>query len=63
MKCEDCNGEVNEEIPITLKTGCSGATLAYPCSDCERLHYSYGSSVLSQGGKKVYYKNGEIFLK
>ncbi len=49
---QDCNGILNKETPISLRT-CIAFYPAYPCSDCGKLHWKEEDPVFF-GGNKSY---------
>jgi len=70
MKCsiKNCNGEIDEENPFNLKTGCGGCgggtfNTAYSCKKCGRLHWKDGNPVFSRGAEKVFLVDGKIVHK
>ncbi|KKT24477.1 MAG: hypothetical protein UW11_C0046G0002 [Parcubacteria group bacterium GW2011_GWA2_43_9b] len=65
MKCQDCGGEVNAEIKISLMTGCGGwpSKDAYPCKACNRLHWEDGGATSNRGGNPSFLEEGRLVIK
>ncbi len=66
MRCEDCDGEIDEKTTIPLKTGCSVLTtclLAHPCKNCGLLHLADGRAARNAYNNKAFYKNNKIVIK
>jgi len=58
-KCREkgCTGSVDLDKPVTLQTGCSSYSSAYPCNKCGRLHWYFGkyvSGVRNRKGEKTF---------
>jgi len=49
-----CNGELDKEHPITIKTGCFSYSQAFGCATCGRVHSGDGSLMSSRRGDAVY---------
>jgi len=63
MKCKDyqCRkGEIDIKSGFPIRTGCSGSSMAYPCSVCGRLHWHDGSPVRNRGGNRAFLKDGHL---
>ena len=64
MKCKEpgCNGEINENITVHLRVGCSVTAVqpAHPCSLCGRLYWDDGSLVYNRPGYRVFLEGSHI---
>lgn len=78
MKCsqEECGGEVNLSIGVSLQTGCSGCcalySTAFPCIKCRRLHWppdpgsdgnGKGRPVFNRQGNPAFFQDGCVIIK
>ncbi|MFC1594807.1 hypothetical protein ACFL3E_00045 [Patescibacteria group bacterium] len=54
MKCQNakCDGQINDEVTIKLKTGFAEWTLASPCKKCGLFHFLSGHAALQKDTKK-----------
>lgn len=62
MNCTECGSPIDTEQSVTLKVGCAPCAIAtaHPCTECGRLHFGDGESVLSRSRAKVYLRDGAI---
>ncbi len=49
-----CGGDIDENVFVWLRNGCSSVIRAYPCKKCNRLHFACGALVFSRRGDPVY---------
>jgi hypothetical protein len=70
MKCTEdgCVGEIDlTGTDVSLRTGCMGFEVAFPCKICGRLHFLRGNEVHkcpvgveTRGGQRAFFMNGEV---
>jgi len=69
MKCleKDCNGRINKNLIISLKTSSTGwggtYSPAHACEKCGRLYWKNGKPVFNISKYKAFLKNKELVLE
>ena len=56
MQCQEagCNGKIDWDTFITIRTECVRFEKTFPCSKCGRLYWVNGSAVFGEGNEKVF---------
>ncbi len=71
MKClneVECNGELNTNHPVPLRTSCTTFRNAIPCRTCGRLHwidedFEIAQPVFNRQADRVFLEGGEMVNK
>ncbi len=65
LYCRDCNGEIDTFNPIVVRISCCDYSIGFPCKGCGRLYSQDGGGFFDRSPerKKIYYKDGKIFVK
>lgn len=58
MLCKECNSPLDQEHRLIVRTGCVSRAIAYPCSECGRIHWSDGKAAFNRAEMPTYYKDG-----
>lgn len=68
-KCKEkaCDGNVDLDKPVPIRTGCASFSIAYCCEKCGRLHWLGDKGVVrgvkNRQGKKAFVINGVFVNK
>lgn len=69
MKCleKNCNGRIDKQFTISLKTSCTGwggsYSPAHACEKCGRLYWKNGKPVFNLSKNKVFLKNKKLVIQ
>ncbi|MCX6740975.1 MAG: hypothetical protein NTY61_01085 [Candidatus Parcubacteria bacterium] len=65
MKCQEvgCDGEIDWDTFITIRTECVRFVQAFPCSKCGRLHWVDGEVVPVENGEGAFLHGRRVVYK